>query len=359
MTCVDVLIPAYNMAATLREAIDSVRAQTVRDIRIFVVDDGSSDDTPALLAGLAREDDRICIVTKTNGGIVEALNEGLRHCTAEFLARFDGDDICYPDRFERQLDFLQRNPDCVAVGGVVDHIDETGAPLIGLPHPGPPYGADAAKVPALEPYIIHPFLMARRAAIVECGGYRHVPNSEDSDLFWRLAERGALVNLNEKLGKYRVHTRSVSSSIVNGRVMAIGSQLGALSALRRRAGRADLEFPQDAPAPYKAAVTLEAMCALAARRLDAEERHHLRIAAAAKLMELTRYRPYELEASDCAFIRAALPFARELSPQNRKEVEWYLTVTAARLIRKGRARDAITLTPPRSFPVAAARALLA
>jgi glycosyltransferase involved in cell wall biosynthesis len=355
---VDVLIPAYNAAATLREAVDSIRAQTVRDIRIIVVDDGSTDETPALLAEMARSDDRMLVVTRANGGIVDALNDGLRRCSAEFIARFDSDDVSFPDRFERQLAYLAAHPESVAVGGAVEHIDEHGAPLSGLPQPGAPSSADAAKAPALEPYIIHPFLMARRAAIEAVGGYRYVPNSEDSDLFWRLAEQGTLVNLPDVLGKYRVHTASISSSIVSGRVMAVGSQLGALSALRRRSGRGDIAFARTLPAALRNAATLEAMIAVAAPLLDAAEIGRLRIAAAAKLMELARYRPYEPDAGDCAFIRAALPLARALTPQNQKEMDWYVTVTAARLIRKGKWGEALTLTPAASLPKAAARVLL-
>lgn len=355
---IDVLIPAFNAATTVREAIDSIRAQTVRDIRIIVVDDGSTDATPAILAELAREDVRILVISRANGGIVDALNQGLARCDAEFVARFDSDDLSFPDRFERQLAYLNAHPECVAVGGAVEHMDEHGAPLAGLPQPGSPSHADAAKAPALEPYIIHPFLMARRAAMVEVGGYRYVPNSEDSDLFWRLAERGVLTNLPDVLGKYRVHTASISSSIVSGRVMAVGSQLGALSALRRRAGRPDIAFTKELPSALKNASSLAAMMAVAEPLLDETERQHLRIAASAKLMELARYRPFELDRGDCDFIRASLPHAHALPVQNRGEIDWYVTVTAARLIRKGKWAEAFALTPPASLPKTAARLLL-
>lgn len=358
MALIDVLIPAFNAAATLREAVDSVSAQTVSDIRILVVDDGSTDRTRAELEDLARDDARIEIVTRANGGIVAALNEGLSLCNAEFVARFDADDACFPNRFEVQLDYLKAHPECVGVGCAVEHMDEHGRPLVDLPQPGAPSGADAARAPALEPYIIHPFLMARRAAIVEAGGYRHVPLSEDSDLFWRLQEKGELVNLPDVLGRYRVHTASLSSSILNGRVMAVGSQLGALSAQRRRAGREDIVFGKELHGELKAAGTLEAMCAIASRGLDADEAGHLRIAAGAKLMELAGYRPYEPEVSDCAFIRAALAFAGKLSAANQKDVMWYVTTTAARLIRKGRFAEAFALTPARAYPKTAARVLV-
>ena len=357
MATIDVVMPAYNAAATLREAIDSLRSQTFRNIGIIVVDDGSTDTTPAILAELVRQDPRIRVVTKANDGIVEARNDGLRNCRAEFVACLDSDDISFPNRLERQLDYLRAHPECVAVGAAVEHVDEHGVPLAGLEQPGPPADADPAGAPAREPYIIQSTLMMRGKAVEAIGGYRHVPNSEDSDLFWRLAERGALVNLPEKLGRYRVHTASVSSSILNGRIMAMGSQLGALSAVRRRKGRTDLAFPRELHEAMKAAVTLEGMCQSVSGDLSTEEAQHLRIATATKLMELARYRPYEPDAADCAFIRAALPFARRLSLQNQKGVAWYVGVTAARLVRKGMFAEAFALTPPKTYPVAAIRAL--
>lgn len=358
MARVDILIPAYNAAATLRDAIESVRAQTVRDIRIVVVNDGSKDETPAIAAAMAQQDPRVHLVNTPNRGIVEARNEALRNATSEFIACLDADDIAFPHRLERELEYLAAHPDCVAVGSHVEHMDEHGAPLDGMQQPTSPGDADPAKAPALEPYIIQSTLVARRAAVDAVGGYRHVPNSEDSDLFWRLAERGALVNLTDKLGRYRVHTASVSSSIVNGRIMAVGSQLGAMSAVRRRAGKPDLTFSYDLHSAMKNAGTLDGMCALAAEQLQPHEAQHLRIAAATKLMELARYRPYELDTADCAFIRAALPGVAHLTAQNQKEVEWYVTVTAARLVRKGMLSEALTLTPPKNYPVAAARVLL-
>ena len=101
------------------------------------------------------------------------------------------------------------------------------------------------------------------------------------------------------------------------------------------------------------------MFEIAAQGLQDDESQHLAIATAAKLMELARYRPYEPDAADCRFIRAALPFARKLTSQNRKELEWYVTATAARLVGKGMIVEAFALTPPKSYPFAIARLLLA
>lgn len=356
---VDVLIPVFNAADTVRESVASMAAQTVSDIRIVIVDDGSTDDSPAILAEMAEADPRIEVVRQPNAGIVDALNAGFARCTAGLVARFDADDLAYPNRLERQLGYLAGHPDCVAVGCDVDHIDEAGAPIEGLPRPGSPDDADPDRIPAREPYLIHPYLLARRAAIVAAGGYRHVPNSEDSDLYWRMAEQGRLHNLPERLGQYRVGLASISSaSVVSGRVMAIGSQLGALSARRRRASQPDIAFAPGDSAALKAAVTLEAMHAWAAKRLEAEEADHLRLAAGIKLLELARYRPYEIETSDAAFIREALTLTSRYPEDVQAEVRWYVTRTAARLMRKGRVADAFTLAPPRYYPRVAALTVL-
>lgn len=356
---IDVLIPVYNAAATLEAALASMAGQTVTDIRILVVDDGSTDGTPSLLAAFAARDARVQILRKANGGIVDALNHGLAQCTADFVARFDADDIAYPQRLAVQLDFLRSHPDHVAVGCDVDHIDEQSRPIMGLPRPGSPEGADPLWFPAREPYLIHPFVMVRRAAVMEVGGYRPSPNSEDSDLYWRLEERGRLHNLAERLGQYRMHGSSISgASVVNGRVMAVGSQLSALSAARRRGGRTDLAFHGGDAAALKSAGSLAAMTEVVAERLEAGELPRLHLAAGIKLLELAHYRPFEIEVEDAEFIRASLAHADIAKPDNRGHIRWHVTQTSARLIRKGRLREALTLAPPAFLPRVAARVLL-
>jgi len=355
---IDVLIPAYNAAATLVSALSSITEQSAPDIRIIVVDDGSTDATPDLLAEAARADPRLLVLRQANGGIVSALNAGLARAAAPYLARFDSDDIAFPDRLERQRAYLEANRDCIAVGCDAAHIDEHGAPLSGLPKVGPVARVDPDWAPAREPYILHPFLMARRAAIMEIGGYRSCPQSEDSDLYWRLSERGRLHNLDETLGQYRVHQKSLSSlSIVNGRIMAVGSQLAAFSAQRRRTGRADIVFDATLAPALREAETLEAMCNVANARLQDGERPRFRLAVGAKLMELAHYRPYELDLRDCAFIRAALNPSL-VSAENWGELRWHVTETARRLLKKGEAGKAFALAPPAFYPRIAAKTLL-
>ncbi len=344
---VDVLLPVFNGATTITEAIESLQQQTFTSFRIIVVDDGSTDRTPEVLAALAARDRRITVLIQPNGGIVDALNAGLRLCQAEFVARQDADDISHPSRLAVELDYLRSHPDCVAVSGAVTHIDEQGR-LLGTVQRFPqPDRADPRWAPSREPYLMHPFLMVRRADLQAIGGYRYVHYSEDTDLYWRLQERGAMQNLDTPLGKYRVHTRSISSaSIINGRIMASSSQLAGLSALRRRTGRADIHFPKEAITEYRNAQTLSMLWELAKRQLDDEEARYLRIAVSGKLLELTAYRPYELEFSDCQFIRGALDELSRLPHPNRKDLSRLYARAGARLLISGRFREMATLTPP-------------
>lgn len=348
---IDVLIPVYNASRTIGSALDSIQTQTILDIRIIVIDDGSTDDTAAIVADMATMDPRVELHRKENGGIVDALNFGLQQCRAEFVARFDGDDLSHPERFARQLGFLRANPDYAAVGGRVRHIDEDGQPTGSIVDAGPPELADLTWAPALEPYIIHPFLMARRADMDAVGGYRHVLHAEDTDLFWRLQERGKLYNLEDTLGDYRMHANSVSSaSVHNARVSAAHSQLAAISALRRRGGEADLVFEKRSLAEFNGAASIQAVFALACRGLALAEQDRLELSLAAKMLELASYRPFDLEDADCRFIRSAVRrHGGLLSLANQRVLNKQLCGSAARMAAGGALRNALDLLRPRLY----------
>jgi glycosyltransferase involved in cell wall biosynthesis len=359
MPIVDVLIPAFNAEATIRSAIASMQQQSLADIAIHVVDDGSTDATPRILAAMAAADRRLRVHRKANGGIVDALNAGLDFCTSAFVARHDADDLAYPDRLATQLAYLQAHGEVSAVGAAVRHIDGAGTPIGTVARLGSPNDADPFYVPAREPYLIHPFLTVRRAAIEAVGRYRYVHHAEDTDLYWRLSEHGRLHNLPEVLGAYRLHDASISGgSIVNGRIMAVNSQLAGLSARRRRCGNGDIVFAKETLAAYRRARSLAAMVEVAAPMLEPGERVELEESAAAKLLELTSYRPYELDEEDCAFIgRVARRGFAHLSAQNRAMQARRISGAAARLAAGGQVRAALGMIPPGLYPAFAARTL--
>ena len=194
--------------------------------------------------------------------------------------------------------------------------------------------------------------MTYRARVQKIGGYRYVFHAEDTDLFWRLQESGRLHNLDDVLGDYRMHAESISSaSVTNGRIAALSSELASISALRRRARQPDLTFSKDALREYVRADSLDKMFRLASRQLTRTETDRFEIALAAKLLELTSYRPFELEREDCRFIRRALlKHMGKLTPPNRASLRRMWSGTAARLVSKARFWEAKALVEPQHYP---------
>jgi glycosyltransferase involved in cell wall biosynthesis len=341
---VDVLMTAYNSAATIVDSARSILNQTFRDLRLIVVDDGSTDATASLLVELARDDARVTVLTQGNAGIVAAANAGLQLCTADLVARMDSDDLAFPDRIEKQVQFMRTHPGCVAVSCLVHHIDVEGRRLGSVAGRLPALGPDEFTIPSREPYIMHPFVLMRRSALTLVGGYRHVDFAEDTDLYWRLMEIGGLEVIEEYLGEYRVHESSVSSrSIVHGRVSAMNSQRAAISTQRRRAGSDDMRFDASEISAWKAAQSFDAMLSRACRTLSQMECEYLRFSAAAKLLELNSYRPYELEASDCTTLKSILGAHHQDIVAHYPEVRRHWGIACARLIRKGYPRRALLL----------------
>ena len=200
---ITVLLAVYNGQQYLREAIDSILSQTFRDFEFLIIDDGSTDNTLFILNEYARRDSRIKLVTRPNKGLTYTLNEGIFLARGEFLARMDADDICLPQRFEKQLAYLRQHPECVLVGSRVQLMDPEGLPLREMSQEQSHQEIDDAHLNRGWP-VVHPATMMRLSAIKQIGGYRDEFNTlEDLDLFLRLAEVGKLANLPDVLLRYR------------------------------------------------------------------------------------------------------------------------------------------------------------
>ena len=215
---VSVLLPACNAQRYIREAIDSVLDQTFKDFELILLDDGSTDRTPVILQKYAKADRRVRVQRGENRGISTTLNEGLAVTRGSFIARMDADDVCYPERFAKQVGFLADHPDHVLVGSRCLLIDPGGYPIcekfdIVSDHEQ----IDAALMNMSWP-LVHPAVMMRAESLRKIGGYdpRYRTN-QDHDLFLRLAEHGRLANLPDVLLKYRQHLDSVGSNVIKER----------------------------------------------------------------------------------------------------------------------------------------------
>jgi hypothetical protein len=206
---VSVVLPVWNGERFLARAIESVLLQTFDSLELLLIDDGSTDGTAEIARSFAERDPRVIILTREHRGVVDALNAGIAAARGEYIARMDADDVSFPSRLEKQIEFLDSRPDCVAVGSAVEIIDEIGE------HVGTKTFAEShddieSDLIGGTSAIAHPTVLARRDALIAVGGYEldRYP-SEDYDLWIRLVDKGHLANLREPLLAYRRHRGAI------------------------------------------------------------------------------------------------------------------------------------------------------
>jgi glycosyltransferase involved in cell wall biosynthesis len=192
----------------LRQAIDSVLGQTFGNFEFIIIDDGSADGSLPIIKTYG--DPRIRLMTnRDHPGLSASLNAGLNAARGEYIARMDADDVCLPERLERQVRFLDRHPRIAALGTGIRLIDEQGRAIQDVPLPE---DNDLIKwqLCFLNP-IAHPSAMMRQAAVKQAGGYDpELTHAQDYDLWWRLSAGNRLANLSDILMLLRQHPGQVS-----------------------------------------------------------------------------------------------------------------------------------------------------
>jgi glycosyltransferase involved in cell wall biosynthesis len=182
--------------------------QTFGDFEFLIIDDASTDRTPALLAEI--RDARVRVVrNETNLGLTASLNRGLALSTGEFIARQDADDDSHPERLARQIEFLHAHPPVAAVGSQARLVDGHGRSLGNKDFPLGPRGIWWAHL--FDNALAHSVVTFRRATVQAIGGYdESFPASQDYELWSRLGERHQLANLPERLVTLRILDSSVT-----------------------------------------------------------------------------------------------------------------------------------------------------
>ena len=205
MPLVSVVMPVYNGEKYLAEAIESILAQTFTDFEFIIVDDGSQDGTAEIIRSYRARDERIRLIAfQSNMGAADARNRAMAAASGEFIAAMDSDDVCLPQRLEKQVDHLRRHPAIGLLGAGAQAVDEDLRPL---------YAFDLPEHHALIVYnvfvasfLIHPTVMMRRDLLESVGGYeRGRLTAIDVELWSRLMWRTRLANLPETLLLYRRH----------------------------------------------------------------------------------------------------------------------------------------------------------
>ncbi len=220
MPRVSVIIPAYNAAWCVRRAVDSVLAQDYRDFELIVVDDGSRDDTAAILATYGAA---LRVVSKPNGGLSSARNAGIAAARGDYLAFLDADDWWLPGKLARQVALLDGQPGVLFCSCTTSVRTPEGQAL-------PDWRCCKGEGRALEDiFAVNAFVagsgsavMARRAAFARVGGFDEALRSlEDIDMWMRLAAQGDYACLDEPLAVIEKRAGSMSGNLDVMRAAAI------------------------------------------------------------------------------------------------------------------------------------------
>ena len=203
-------MPVHNAVAYLGEALESIAAQTWTDFEVVAVDDASTDGSGAKLSEHARRWPWLRVILRpARGGVAVALNTGFSLCEGELIARMDADDVCMPERFARQVAFMDAHPDVGVCGGAVRVFGGGRMEVV-----KPPTDDDAIRAwLVFGSAFIHPAVMFRRSVVRQMDGpYAPVVGVEDYDLWLRLAAVTRFGNLPEELLRYRVHPGQYSAN---------------------------------------------------------------------------------------------------------------------------------------------------
>lgn len=205
---VTVLMPAYNAARYVREAVESILVQSFTDFEFLIFDDGSTDETPAILATFS--DPRIRLVSRPNRGLIATLNGGLAAARAPLIARMDADDVCLPQRLEQQVKFMDAHPDHVLLGSDVVYTDREGRPIMRI-NAGGYSDAELRKNFYARCPLFHPSVIFRKDAVLAAGGYPAGALLFEDWLLWKAVMNcGQAAVLPEVLVHMRLNPESVT-----------------------------------------------------------------------------------------------------------------------------------------------------
>ena len=186
---VSVIMAVYNAEKTLEDAVNSILNQTYQNFEFIICDDASTDGSYALLEKLATKDERIILIqNEKNSRLSFSLNHCLQHATGEYVARMDADDMSTPERFERQVAYLNEHPEMVVVGTAMQRFSEKGLADIMCNVEYPDRFTLRYDVP-----FYHATIMMRKSAYDALGGYtvsKRTMRGQDYDMWFRFYALG-------------------------------------------------------------------------------------------------------------------------------------------------------------------------
>lgn len=217
---VSVIVPAYNVSKYIQEALTSLEKQTFSDFEVLVVDDGSTDDTAAVVQKFTQRDNRFQLLKKQNGGLSSARNYGIRHARGEYIALLDGDDVYHRDKIATHVARLYNQPDVGVVYSASRTIRDDGKPTF-ISLSGKPVHSNPMLALLCKNFVGHGSnAVFRRCLISEVGEFdENLRSWEDVDLWLRIAATQKWRFYREKrvLCDYRLRKTGLSFNFVQMR----------------------------------------------------------------------------------------------------------------------------------------------
>jgi GT2 family glycosyltransferase len=221
---------AYNGERYVREAMESILAQTYRDFEFLVVDDGSTDSTLQILEDMARQDPRVVLIkNETNLGLTRSVKLALQRAQVRIIARMDADDIALPSRFQKQINFFNQYPNTDVVGTAYEWIDDSGTILGRRDVPMTHTKIHRALI-RTNPFL-HASVMMKKSVLDHVHGYNETyKKAQDYDLWLRLSRTSHFANLAEVLMQKRMTKTMISFQSERTQIrFAIRARLDALA----------------------------------------------------------------------------------------------------------------------------------
>ena len=212
---ISVILPCYNAAKTLEEALESLAAQSFCDFEVIAVDDGSIDDTGLILDRWAKKDSRFNHISRPHAGVISASNVGMLASQAPYIARTDADDRSHPERLAKQWAFLEENREIAVVSSLVKAFPEKdvgGGFQVYIEWLNSIVtDAEIKREIFVESPLPNPSVMFRREWLLKMGGYEERGFPEDYDLYLRMYLAGAkFAKIPEVLHEWREHPNRIT-----------------------------------------------------------------------------------------------------------------------------------------------------
>ena len=213
---ISIVIVAFDADRYIDAAINSCLSQSYSNIELILVDDGSTDDTLAIMEKYSNSDSRVSVIKQENKGVGAARNLGNNIAKGELIAVLDADDLMLANRLEVQMQYLQQYPEIDILSCWMEYINENGK-RIGVYI----YPKDLTNPTQFREYlanekpisIAHSGVIYRKEKVEQVGGYRNIRPGQDTDLWNRMVENGCIaVVMPIVLGKYRIYTSSLNTS---------------------------------------------------------------------------------------------------------------------------------------------------